>query len=285
MTAPQGCILLSFDIEDWFHSSNMEQAVPKADWAACSLRVAPPTRLILDLLDEHDLKATFFVLGWSAQRDPQLIREIDARGHEVACHGYGHDVLTRLDAESFNADLTQGLDAIGMATGKLPVGYRAPSFSITEWALDVLAERGFLYDSSYHPVPHDRYGKVAVDAQRVSEARPGLLEVPISVLRLGRPVPWAGGGYFRLLPYALFEPGVRRILRQAPYYLYYLHPWELDPEQPKATGLSWARSARHRVGLHETEGKLRRFLAFAAGYRVVRTMDFVREHKARNVKN
>ena len=252
---------LSIDVEDWFCVTNMESAVSFDQWDECSQRAASSTGLVLDILAGSSAKATFFVLGWIAERFPDLIREIRRRGHEVASHGYAHRPTHKMEPTEFEEDTRRGLDLhrdIGIDEVK---GYRAASFSITsrtKWALPILRDAGFRYDSSVFPVSmHPDYG--IPDAPfHPYEIIDGLVEVPLSVVRLlGRRIPCAGGGYFRLYPYFLTRYLIRRINREGRAAIFYLHPWELDPGQPRQK-LPWLKAFRHYNSLSRTEARLRR---------------------------
>jgi polysaccharide deacetylase family protein (PEP-CTERM system associated) len=250
---------MSIDVEDWFQVENLKGVVPRETWEIRELRVERNTDLMLGMLDEHGARATFFVLGWVAERCPALIHRIRAGGHEVASHGYGHDLLTDLTPDEFRADVTRSKTLLEDLTGEAVHGYRAPSFSITDWAIPILRDLGFEYDSSAFPtVAHDRYGRlpgVAAGEPTVALA-PGFHEVSISCLTLGsRGLPWGGGGYFRLLPYGVFRRGVARIQATAPPYVFYIHPWELDPGQPRLDGLPRIHRFRHYVGLDRAESR------------------------------
>jgi polysaccharide deacetylase family protein (PEP-CTERM system associated) len=212
---------------------------------------------MLGMLDAHGARATFFVLGWVAQRCPSLVERIAAGGHEVASHGYGHDLLGDLTPNDFRADVTRSKALLEDISGRAVRGYRAPSFSITDWAIPILRDAGFEYDSSVFPtVAHDRYGRLpGIAAGKTTvELAPGFHEVCISCLPVGsRGLPWGGGGYFRLLPYPVFRRGVARIQAGGSPYVFYIHPWELDPGQPRVGGLSRTHRFRHYVGLDRAE--------------------------------
>ena len=255
--------LLSFDVEDWFHAHNLKSAVSRDEWDDCEFRVEQNTLRILDLLDDHDTTATFFVLGWVADRVPDVVRAIDERGHEIASHGYNHRLLYEQSREEMRADLERSLDVLGELTDQRIRGYRAPSFSITDEAVDALADLGFAYDSSSFPVSgHDRYGSLSArSSETFAELDGGLVEAQLPKLGTGRfGVPWAGGGYFRFVPYPVYRRGVERIARSRDF-IFYLHPWELDPEQPRFSELPLSYRVRHYTNLDETAGRLDRLLA------------------------
>lgn len=255
---------LSFDIEDWFQVENLRPAIARADWERLPLRVETSTRTILDLLARANVKATFFFLGWVADRCPSLVRETAAAGHELACHGYGHELVYRMTPDAFREDIRRAKGVLEDLAGTRVLGYRAPSFSITPestWALDVLREEGFEYDSSVFPVSgHDRYGFAGCDTLPFRWPN-GLLEIPLAVYKLRKlGLPLAGGGYFRLFPYAYFRIFLRRLNAAGHPFTFYLHPWELDPQQPRVRVPLWYRF-RHYVNLTKTAGALARLLS------------------------
>lgn len=257
--------LLSFDIEDWFHAHNLGPAIGRSEWDDCELRVEQNTHRILDLLEEHDTKATFFVLGWVAERVPHLVEAIDSRGHEIASHGYNHELLYEQSQVEVRADIERSLDVLQPLTDRPIHGYRAPSFSITDWAADVLAELGFKYDSSsFAAKAHDRYGRLSVPSapdDTFATLDNGLIEAQLPLLDLpGASIPWAGGGYFRILPYPVYRYGIERITTRQDF-IFYLHPWELDPEQPRFEELPLSYRVRHYTNLEKTENRLDRLLA------------------------
>jgi polysaccharide deacetylase family protein (PEP-CTERM system associated) len=254
---------LSFDIEDWFQVENLKGAISAGEWDRCELRVASNTERILSLLRESGTRATFFVLGWIAERCDALIREIDREGHEIASHGYGHQLVYEMEKDAFREDIRKSKGLLESITGKKVYGYRAPSFSITPrsvWALDVLKEEGMTYDSSIFPLSfHDRYGFPGCDGRPFYWPN-GLYEIPLAVYRIGGfPLPLGGGGYFRLLPYFYFRFFLKRINRSKRPFIFYLHPWEFDPGQPKVK-VSPVYAFRHYVNLRRTHGQLKRLL-------------------------
>jgi polysaccharide deacetylase family protein (PEP-CTERM system associated) len=252
--------VMSVDVEDWFCVHNLSRLIPYADWDKCESRVERSTTRLLDLFGKHRVEATFFVLGWVADRFPDLVREIERRGHEVATHGYSHQLLTFMKPEDFRADLQRSLVVLARTTSQEVRGFRAPSFSLTKktlWAVDILRESGIQYDSSVFPVAfHPDYGIADADLRphRLAE---GLTELPMGVAEvLGRRVPCSGGGYFRLYPYAVTRALMRRCNQQGRPVMFYLHPWEADPEQPRVAGLSWSKRFRHYNNLDRTEERL-----------------------------
>jgi polysaccharide deacetylase family protein (PEP-CTERM system associated) len=250
--------VMSIDVEAWFHVENLRGIVPRESWARRELRLERTMDRMLELMAENDVKATCFVLGWVAERKPDLLRRLTAAGHEVASHGYRHDLVHELTPAEFLSDVRRSKDVLEEITGERVRGYRAPSFSLTDWAIPLLEEAGFEYDSSFFPttVTRDRYAKPAgLTGCDVSKLRKGgLTEVPLSCLEIGsHALPWAGGGYFRLLPYAVFKTGVKRILRSGKPYVFFIHPWELDPGQPRISGLRRSQRLRHYLNLEKTE--------------------------------
>lgn len=254
---------LSFDIEDWFQVENLRSAVPRNQWEKKEFRVEANTNSILEILEENDIKATFFVLGWVAEKCPGLIKEIGGVGHEIASHGFSHELVYNMSREEFRDDIKRSKEFLESIAGQEVIGYRAPSFSITKeslWALDILKEEGIKYDSSIFPVSyHDRYGfpEAGVDPFVWPN---GLLEIPLAVIRVSKlSLPVAGGGYFRLFPYCYFRYLLRRINKQGRKFTFYLHPWELDPGQPRMK-VPLKYSFRHYVNLDKTERRLRRLI-------------------------
>jgi polysaccharide deacetylase family protein (PEP-CTERM system associated) len=257
---------MSIDVEDYFHVSVFDGIVPRPEWARMEDRVVANTTRLLDLFDEFHVRSTFFVLGWVAERHPDLVRTIAERGHEVASHGYAHRLIYDQTPSAFRDDVRRAKQLLEDSGGRRVVGYRAPSYSITPrslWALDVLMEEGYEYDSSIFPIRHDRYGIPVSDRRPYSIERAGgtLIEVPVSATRVGPlNLPVAGGGYFRILPYWWTRWGIDRVnrLEHRPA-VFYLHPWEIDPDQPRLPAGRLGRF-RHYRNLAETESRLRRLL-------------------------
>lgn len=257
---------LSIDVEDWFQVGAFEHCIERADWDGCIERVVGNTRHVLRLLEEHAIKATFFTLGWEAERHPELIREIVAGGHELACHGYDHRRVFTLSPEAFRADIRQAKAILEQAGGVAVKGYRAPSFSIdarTPWAHPILAEEGFSYSSSVAPIVHDHYGWP--EAPRFA-FRPvpdaDFLELPVTTAHVaGRTLAAGGGGFFRLLPYAFSRWAVRRVNRTdgRPAIIYF-HPWEIDTGQPHVDAAPLKSRLRHYTNIRAMEGKLSRLM-------------------------
>jgi polysaccharide deacetylase family protein (PEP-CTERM system associated) len=261
---------ITVDLEDYFQVSGFEEVVSLAAWDRYEPRLAPSTERLLAVLAEAGVQATFFVLGWSAERHPGLVRRIRDAGHELACHSYAHRLVYRLTPAQFREDTRRAKAVVEDLAGVPVVGYRAPSFSITRqslWALEILAEEGFRYDSSVYPILWDRYGIPGAPRHPYvvgtrSASVPDLLEIPPSTVRwLGLTLPVGGGGYFRFFPERLFHRALRRLIRgEGRPAVIYVHPWELDPAQPRIPGGSRLARFRHYVNLHKTEGRLRRLL-------------------------
>lgn len=254
---------LSFDIEDWFQVENMKGAIPFSDWDTLELRVVRNTERILRILRDNNTRATFFVLGWVAERCPALVREIASAGHEMASHGHAHDLVYNLTRDEFREDIKKSKEIIESIARVKIYGYRAPSFSITKdsmWALDILKDEGFTYDSSIFPVSfHDRYGFDKCESGPFRWPN-GLMEVPLTVYRIkGLTLPLAGGGYFRLLPYMYFKYFFRKLNKRNERFTFYLHPWEIDPGQPRLK-LPLSYRIRHYVNLSLTEKYLIKLL-------------------------
>jgi polysaccharide deacetylase family protein (PEP-CTERM system associated) len=262
---------LSFDVEDYFHVHAFSDTIAREDWDGIPTRVMECTRRILQVLREHNTLATFFVLGWVAERHPEIVREIAEDGHELASHGYGHEAVDELNVDAFRTDIQRSINSILAAFPAAHItGYRAPSFSINEktpWAFEVLAAQGLTYDSSVSPATfHDRYG-VPSAPRFAHPTLSSLLEIPPSTIRaFGCNWPVAGGGYFRLAPLQVTAWAIRRINREGQPAVVYLHPWEFDPEQPRIASAPLRSKFRHYINLRHTERRLRRMLqSFAFG--------------------
>jgi polysaccharide deacetylase family protein (PEP-CTERM system associated) len=257
---------MSVDVEDYFQVSAFERVVARGDWSGLESRVVDNTQKLLAVFDRHGVRATFFILGWVAARFPSLVKQIAELGHEVASHGFNHELVYSLTVSQFRDDVRRAKQTIEDASGQAVRGYRAPSFSVVDrslWALDVLIEEGYQYDASIFPIHHDRYGIPAAPRHMHVIERPAgrIVEVPGSTTRVGGVnVPIAGGGYFRLLPYAWTRWGISRVnrLEQKPV-TFYLHPWEIDPHQPRLAA-SKATAFRHYTGLGATAARLERLL-------------------------
>jgi len=260
---------LTVDLEDYFQVTGFEATVPYTSWSAHESRLEWNTVRLLELLEKRGTRATFFALGWTAERHPGLIRRIRAAGHELASHSYAHRLVYRLTPAAFREDTRRAKAVIEGLTGEPVLGYRAPSFSITRrslWALEILAEEGFAYDSSIYPILRDRYGIPGAPRHAFPirlGGTPGLLEIPPTTLRrMGMNLPLGGGGYLRLFPERLFRRGLAAVIEgeRRPAILY-VHPWELDPEQPRLQAGSLLSRFRHYVNLDKTQARLDRLLA------------------------
>ena len=257
----------SIDVEDYFQVAALAPAIPRESWPTREYRVERNTDVILNLLAERQVRGTFFVLGWCAEKSPALVKKIAAAGHEVACHGYSHQLIYTQTPEVFRDEARRSKHFLEDTIGAAVTGYRAASFSITAqslWALDTLIDLGFDYDSSVFPIRHDRYGipGASRDVGPI-EAPSGrtIVEFPMSAASFaGVRVPVSGGGYFRLLPYAMTRAGLKQINeRTGQPFTFYLHPWEVDPGQPRVKVKAFSRF-RHYNNLHKCEGRLRRLL-------------------------
>jgi polysaccharide deacetylase family protein (PEP-CTERM system associated) len=257
---------LTVDVEDYFQVSAFAAHIAPADWPRIPCRVERNVDLILGMLDAHQAHATFFTLGWIAERYPALVRRIVSAGHELASHGYAHQRASQQTPQAFHQDVTISKHLLEQLSGQPVLGYRAPSFSIGKsnlWALDSLLQAGYRYSSSIYPIRHDHYGMP--DAPRFAwrpRGADGLLELPVSTVRLlGRNLPAGGGGYFRLLPYAASRWALRRINSQdGQAGIFYFHPWELDPGQPVLPGIGLKTRMRHYLNLHRMEARINRLL-------------------------
>ena len=256
---------MSVDVEDWFQVQGYADAIARADWDQLPRRVEANTDRLLHLLAEAQIHATFFTLGWVAERHPGLVRRIVAGGHELASHGHWHRRVDSQDAAAFQADVADARHRLQDVGGVAVHGYRAPTFSIgpaTPWAWDVLAETGYSYSSSIFPVRHDLYGNPDAPREPHRPAGSTVWEVPMSTVRLaGRNLPCAGGGWFRIMPYRLFRAGLRRIHRvEGRRGVFYIHPWEIDPGQPRVPSARRSAQLRHRLNLARTEARLVRLM-------------------------
>jgi len=292
-------IIFTVDLEDWFQVENLKQEISFTSWSSRELRVEENTHRILDLLDSMrqkgasgPLQATFFVLGWIAERLPHLVREIYSRGHEVASHGYFHRCCNESPSEDLEKDLVDSKNLLEDIIGDRIYGYRAPSFSINDDVLEIIKACGYQYDSSYNSFAlHGRYGKVDLSgyprkgiAMKLSE---NFYEIPISNLKLCKRmnsfktiqnliVPWGGGGYFRLIPLFIFRLGVQSILKREDAYLFYIHPWEMDPGQPRIGTIPAFYRFRHYVNLSRTRYKISALFSHMKGCNFVTCRDYLK---------
>ncbi len=265
MLAPAITNALTIDVEDYFQVSAMAPYIRRSDWDQCECRVERNVDRILAMLSRQGARATFFTLGWVAERYPQLVRSIVDQGHELASHGYGHERASDLSREAFRSDIVRAKHLLEDIGGVAVQGYRAPSFSIGSanlWAFDSLQQAGYRYSSSIYPIRHDHYGMP--DAPRFAhEVADGLIEIPITTLRLrGHNLPSSGGGYFRLLPYALSRWMIGRVNaddRQPA--IFYFHPWEIDHDQPRVAGINLKTRFRHYVNIARMQPRLEALLS------------------------
>lgn len=257
--------MMTVDVEDYFQVSAFENRISRGDWDQLPCRVARNTHRVLDLFAQHDAKATFFTLAWVAERYPDIVRRIVDEGHELASHGYDHKRITNLTPEEFRADLVKSRDILEQIGGVKLKGYRAPSYSIVQtniWAHEILAECGFIYSSSVYPIKHDHYGIPDAPRFKYQTAARGLVEFPISTVRIfGRNYPAGGGGFFRLYPYTISKWVINSLHRKdGKPSIFYFHPWELDPDQPKISGIPFKTRFRHYLKLDKTEDRIKRLL-------------------------
>jgi len=256
--------ILSFDVEEHFQVSGMEKAISRSSWDSFHSRVEQSAQKILKILDRYKVKATFFILGWIAERHPGLIKEIAKQGHEIASHGFDHKLVYNMTPEQFAINLKQTNDLLESITGQRIYGYRAPSFSLAiddKEKFEILAKLGFTYDSSLFPMKHFRYGR----AQSIplgpfeieKDGRYIIKEFPISVIKfLGKHIPAGAGGYFRLYPNTILRDNFKKVNNQERPVIIYLHPWEFDPEQPRVSGAGFGNTFRHYLNLDKTQSKL-----------------------------
>lgn len=275
---PPPAFLITIDVEDWFQVENFKSKVPFQSWHSRQLRVEKNVHRLLDLLDtangqrptdngrQRKLQATFFVLGWIADRLPSLVREINARGHEVASHGYNHELCTTPSRDDLRHDLIRSKKLLEDILDASVTGYRAPSFSVTDDILKLIKDCGYRYDSSYNSFRlNSRYGKISLNGsgrkEIVHQITDNFYELPVSNLKLPHiELPLGGGGYFRLIPFPAFKMGVNTILKRDHAYLFYLHPWELDPHQPRVDNVPSQYKFRHYTNLNRTAPRLLRLI-------------------------
>jgi len=255
---------MTVDVEDYFQVSALANQFPPASWDSQQLRVEIGTDKLLELFDKHQIKATFFTLGWVALKCPELVKRIVDQGHELACHGHGHQRVSDLTRTQFFEDLYRSKSILEQLCGHAVIGYRAPSFSINNsnrWAFDVMKEVGIKYSSSTYPIKHDHYG-VPGWPRNPYEVNKGIIEIPLTTLKYARrTVPIAGGGYFRLAPYFLSRWALARYHQEEQRSgVFYIHPWELDVDQPVVQGIDLKTRFRHYVNLHKVEPRMDRLL-------------------------
>jgi polysaccharide deacetylase family protein (PEP-CTERM system associated) len=256
---------MTVDVEDYFQVAAFERCIAREDWPRWPVRVEVNTRRILEIFARGHIHATFFVLGWVAERFPELVRDIGAAGHEIASHGFGHERLNNQSRDEFREGITRTKHLLEDICGVAVTGYRAPSWSIgptTLWAHEELLEAGYRYSSSVAPIHHDLYGMPSAPRFAFVTAGSGLLEVPVTTVQWGgRNWPCGGGGFFRLLPYPLFRRGLRRVNRNDRRAgVFYFHPWEIDPQQPRVPGVTLKNRVRHYLNLKRTAPRVERLL-------------------------
>ena len=256
---------ITIDVEDYFQVSAFEHSIDRKNWDSLEHRVAANMDKVLALFDETNVKATFFILGWVAERYPQIVRNIVDNGHELASHGYGHQRVTDLSRDQFREDISSAKKILQDLSGLAVKGYRAPSYSIGKdniWALEVLAETGHEYSSSIYPIQHDHYGYPEAPRFTFRDQNTGLVEIPITTMKfMNRMFPAGGGGFFRFYPYRITRWAINRVNKNDRQpTVFYLHPWELDPAQPRQSNITAKTRFRHYLNLDKTEGRLRQLL-------------------------
>jgi polysaccharide deacetylase family protein (PEP-CTERM system associated) len=267
MTSVNVLNAMTVDVEDYFHVAALAQSIDRSQWDSMEYRAEESTRRLLRLFESSQIKATFFVLGWVAKRSPDLIKEIHRAGHEVASHGMSHKLVYNQTPAEFESETKDAKALLEDIIGAPVLGYRASTYSITRrslWALDILHEAGFVYDSSIFPIRHDLYGipDAPVAPARISTPKgASIVEFPMSTAQMfGMKIPVSGGGYFRLLPYWLTARGLARLNSEGRPFIFYLHPWEVDPDQPRIKA-SWKSRLRHYTNLSRCEARLRRLVS------------------------
>lgn len=256
--------IMTVDVEDYFHVGAFEKVIKRENWDTLEYRVPKNTLKVLKLFDKFEIKATFFMLGWVAKKSPQLVKTIVSEGHELASHGFWHQRVCVLSREEFYQDLKDSKAILEDLSGRLIKGYRAPSYSINhqnQWAFEVIEDLGFKYSSSIYPILHDHYGWPNAPRFKFLSTPKGLIEIPISTTYLGnKKVPAGGGGFFRFFPYKFSKMLIDKVnIKEQQPAIFYFHPWELDPEQPKQKG-TLKSNFRHYLNLHKMEARLNRLL-------------------------
>lgn len=280
--------LLTFDVEEWFQVENLKSAIPSEDWSKKKSSVIQNTNYILDILKEYDLKTTFFVLGWLAEKYPEMISSIHSAGHEIACHGFAHELTFELTEEELRKDIKKSKNILEDIIDSPVLGYRSPSFSIHQKTFQILKENKFRYDSSYNPFTlNSRYGRLEHPLGKISNGcykiDHGLYEIPVSTVVINNfNIPIAGGGYFRLFPFFLSKLLIKKRLRDEGMLNFYLHPWEFEPAQPRIKNIPLTYRFRHYYGLQQTAKKFRKLIKFlkeqdCVFYRMDKYLDFVED--------
>jgi len=255
---------MTIDVEDYFQVGAFEKLISPKDWDSMPMRVERNTNLLMEIFDEQEVRATFFCLGWVAERFPELVRRIVDEGHELASHGTMHQRASAQSRDEFKNDVGGAKRLLEDISGKPLIGYRAPSFSFTksnQWVYEVLAEEGYRYSSSVYPVAHDHYGIPDAPRSRY-QTDAGVDEIPLSTLNMfGKNFPISGGGYFRLYPYEITRWSLKKFVKNESFpYIFYMHPWEVDPDQPRVEGASAKSRFRHYLNLSRVEGRLKSLL-------------------------
>jgi polysaccharide deacetylase family protein (PEP-CTERM system associated) len=275
-------ILITVDLEDWFQVENLRSCFPLPTWNSHELRVEKNTYALLDLFDRHNIQATFFVLGWLAEKFPNLINDIQLQGHEIASHGYNHQICSDLPEPALREDIHRSKIILEDITGKPVLGYRAPNFSITEELVGILGDLDFKYDSSYNSFAlNKRHGRAGglftLSTNNHLVTKNGLMELPMSNLNVaGRIIPWSGGGFFRFWPSTIFHFGVNRMLKHDDCYIFYCHPWEIDAAQPRAIGIGALSRFRHYLNLDKTLDRLDGFFTRFQGNQFVSCSNYLK---------
>jgi polysaccharide deacetylase family protein (PEP-CTERM system associated) len=284
-SAESKSILLTFDVEDWFQVENFKEYIKFSTWNSFELRVEKNTEKILDLLDSFSSKpkATFFILGWIAQKLPHLVRKIHERDHEVASHGVNHHLCNNLTGSELVKDLISSKSLLEDLTGHKVYGYRAPSFAVDDSVLQSISQSGYTYDSSYNSFSgHGRYGTIDLSRAEKNDAcykiNNNFFELPISNVKIKNKVlPLGGGGYFRLFPFPVFKFGIKSVLKKDNAFIFYAHPWEFDPSQPRVEQASTGFKFRHYINLHKTETKLKALLENFSDCEFVTCIDYIQK--------
>jgi polysaccharide deacetylase family protein (PEP-CTERM system associated) len=278
-------ILLTFDVEDWFQVENFKGYIPFSSWPDYELRVEKNTLKIIDILESFSFKpkATFFILGWLAEKIPDLVKEISLKGHEVASHGFNHDLCTNLDKKRLMEDLVKSREILESITKSKIYGYRAPSFAVDDDILCAVNEAGYKYDSSFNSFSmHKRYGRPdfssAVLKGSAFEINSLFYEIPLSNISISsRVLPLGGGGYFRLFPFVFFKQGMKNVFRKNDAFVFYAHPWEFDPGQPRVEQASTGFKFRHYINLHKTEQKFISMIKAFHRYKFITVKSYLEE--------
>lgn len=289
-------ILITIDVEDWFQVENLRSRNPFSTWSKKELRVENNTHRLLDLFDSYEcnqhltaidneqnnkVQCTFFILGWIAERFPDLIREISNRGHEIASHGYSHNLCNIISAKELKQDLEHSRKLLEDTIGASIIGYRAPNFSINQEVIEIIREAGYSYDSSFNSFQHNnRYGDLDLSnsikkgiAYKIGQE---FYEIPISNLMVkNKFIPWGGGGYFRLFPFSLFKQGVKIILKREQGYMFYIHPWEIDDSQPRVKKIPFSFKFRHYHNLGKSYNRLKKFISYFRNCKFVSCSQYI----------